>query len=322
MVFGLTPQSYRPSAMSTLEIQPFKDEHLDAAAELLAERHARHREAEPLLPADVDFRGQIEGEWRTEGASGAFASRSGEPVGYLVGFPNPPFGLRVGIGGHAVRGDAEAARDLYAAAAAAWLEAGQAQQDVFVPSTDAALVDAWFRLSFGAGAVLATRETAAESAFDAGVVIRPGTPDDLEASALLDRELTLSMQPSPSFSTVHLESVEEFIEGWQGTWDDPQFIHFVAERDGRVVGHSLLYKRPADLRVPADSIDLANASTFPEERGSGVGRALFAHVLTWAYEHGYPTMVTDWRMTNMLASRFWPRRGFRPVFVRMHRNLG
>ena len=308
--------------MSTLEIQPFTDEHLDAAAELLAERHARHREAEPLLPADVDFRVQIEREWRTEGASGAFASRGGEPVGYLVGFPNPPFGLRVGIGGHAVRGDAEAARDLYAAAAAAWLEAGHAQQDVFVPSTDDALVDAWFRLSFGAGAVLATRETAAEPAFDAGVLIRPGTPDDLEASALLDRELTLSMQPSPSFSTVQLESVEEFIEGWQGTWDDPQFIHFVAEREGRIVGHSLLYKRPADLRVPADSIDLANASTFPEERGSGVGRALFTHVLTWAYEHGYPTMVTDWRMTNMLASRFWPRRGFRPVFVRMHRNLG
>jgi len=83
--------------MSTLEIQPFTDDHLDAAAELLAERHARHREAEPLLPADVDFRGQIAGEWRTEGASGAFASRGGEAVGYLVGFPNPPFGLRVGI---------------------------------------------------------------------------------------------------------------------------------------------------------------------------------------------------------------------------------
>ena len=98
-------------------------------------------------------------------------------------------------------------------------------------------------------------------------------------------------------------------------------MHFVAERDGVVVGHSLLYKRPADLRVPADSIDLANAATFPEERGSGVGRALFAHVITWAHEHGYPTMVTDWRMTNMLASRFWPKRGFRPTFVRLYRNL-
>jgi GNAT superfamily N-acetyltransferase len=307
--------------MSSLEIQPFGDEHLDAAAELLAERHARHREAEPLLPADVDFRGQIESEWRKEAASGAFASRGADPVGYLVGFPNPPFGFRVGIAGHAVRGDPEVARDLYAVVAGMWRDTGSPHHDVFVPITETALVDAWFRLSFGAGAVLAMRETAAEPAFDAGVVIRPGTPDDVEAAALLDRELGISMQPGPSFSYVNLESVEEYIADWQGTWDDPQFTHFVAERDGRVVGHSLLYKRPADLRVPEESIDLANASTFPDERGSGVGRALFAHVLTWAYENGYPTMTTDWRMTNMAASRFWPKRGFRPAFVRLYRNL-
>lgn len=97
--------------------------------------------------------------------------------------------------------------------------------------------------------------------------------------------------------------------------------HFVAERDGRVVGHSLLYKRPADLRVPKDSIDLANAATLPELRGAGVGRALTAHVIAWAYEAGYPTMITDWRMTNMLASRFWPKRGFRTTFLRLYRSI-
>jgi ribosomal protein S18 acetylase RimI-like enzyme len=321
MVFGLTLQSYRPSAMASLDIEPFGEGHLDAAAELLAERHARHREAEPLLPADVDFRGQIESEWQSEGASGVFASRGGEPVGYLVGFLNPRFGFRVGIGGHAVRGDAEVARDLYAAVAGTWRDAGSPHHDVFVPISETALVDAWFRLSFGAGAVLAMRATTVEPAVEAGVVIRPGTPDDVEAAALLDRELGVSLQPAPSFSSVDIESVEEYIAEWQGTWDDPQFTHFVAERDGRVVGHSLLYKRPADLRVPTDSIDLANAATFPDARGSGVGRALTAHVITWAHEHGYPTMVTDWRMTNVLASRFWPKRGFRPTFVRLYRNL-
>ena len=29
------------------------------------------------------------------------------------------------------------------------------------------------------------------------------------------------------------------------------------------------------------------------------------------------TIVTDWRETNLLASRFWPKRGFKPVFVRI-----
>ena len=317
-VFGLMVQRYRPAAM--LDIVEFTEEHLDAAAELLAERHTRHRAAEPLLPS-VDFRAQIESEWRTEGASGVFASHGGEAVGYLFGRPQAFGWFTVGIGGHALRGDAEQARDLYAAAAATWVDAGHTVHAVYLPVSEAELVDAWFRLSFGASAALAMRETAREQPFDAGVTIRPGTPDDLDTAARLDRELTESMVPSPSFSSVRVQSDEAYLEDWRGAWDDPENVHFVAERDGTVVGHILLWKRPADLRVPADSIDLANAATFPDRRGAGVGRALTAHVLAWAHEHGHPTMVTDWRMTNLLASRFWPRRGFRVTFLRLYRSI-
>jgi GNAT superfamily N-acetyltransferase len=95
----------------------------------------------------------------------------------------------------------------------------------------------------------------------------------------------------------------------------------VAERDGRVVGHLLLFRRPPDLRVPQDSIDLAAASTEPEQRGTGVGRALTAHAIRWARENGHARMTIDWRMTNLWASRFWPRRGFRPAFLRVYRNI-
>src|SRR5919206_4987323 len=57
-VFGLMLQRYRPRPM--LDIVEFRDEHLDAAAALLAARHRRHREAEPLLPDVRDFRAEIE----------------------------------------------------------------------------------------------------------------------------------------------------------------------------------------------------------------------------------------------------------------------
>ena len=40
--------------MPDVEIRPFSDQHLDAAAALLAERHERHLVAEPLLARDVD----------------------------------------------------------------------------------------------------------------------------------------------------------------------------------------------------------------------------------------------------------------------------
>jgi GNAT superfamily N-acetyltransferase len=73
--------------------------------------------------------------------------------------------------------------------------------------------------------------------------------------------------------------------------------------------------------VPPDAIDLAQGSTEPEARGTGVGRALTEHVIRWAHEHGHPAMTTDWRLTNLWASRFWPRRGFRVAFLRLYRSI-
>ena len=51
----------------------------------------------------------------------------------------------------------------------------------------------------------------------------------------------------------------------------------------------------------------------------GVGLALTAHAFAWAYEQGFESMTVDWRMVNLLASRFWPNRGFRPQYLRLYR---
>jgi len=301
------------------EIVPFTDAHLDDAAALLAARHARHREAEPLLPEGVDFRAAVEQEWRQEGASGVFSGDA-----YVIAAPTAFAGgswLRVGIAGLAIEGERDRIRDLYAAAAERWLEEGHTRHGVFVPSHDAELVDAWFRLEFGASANLAMRETAPEEPFDAGLEIRRGTPDDFGEAARLDREVSAALRTSPSFSGIPLQSLEELEAEWREDVDSDDYELFVAERNGRIVGHTVLYRRPPDLRVPPGSIDLAQGSTEPEARGSGVGRALTAHVLRWAHDHDYPVMTIDWRTTNLWASRFWPRRGFRPVFLRLYRSI-
>jgi GNAT superfamily N-acetyltransferase len=312
--------------MARLEIVPFTDAYLDAAAALLAARHARHRTAEPLLPSGLDFRAEVEGEWRAEGANGVFASRGAEPVAYLIASPftvgdAPPW-MRANVAGLAIEGDREAMRDVYAAAAQRWVDDGLTRHAVFVPSHDAELVDAWFRLSFGASSYLAMRETGSDGGepFDADVEIRAGTREDYEDAARLELEMSKAMLPSPSFSGVPLQAFDEILAEWRED-DGSAYELFVAERDGRVLGHILLYRRPPDLRVPKKSIDLAQASTEPEARGTGVGRALTAHVIRWAHEHDYPVMTTDWRLTNLWASRFWPRRGFRVAFLRLYRSI-
>ena len=311
--------------MAGLEITPFTDAHLDDAAGLLAARHARHREAEPLLPELADPRAAVESEWRTEGANGVFATRSGKPAAYLIASPfvidSAPVWMRANIAGQAIEGDRETMRDLYAAAAQKWMDEGLTRHAVFVPSHDAELLDAWFRLSFGASSYLAMRETGPEEAFDAGVEIRDGTRDDFPEAARLELAMAEAMAPSPSFSLMPVRTHEEVLAEWLEDGDSGDYELFVAERDGRTVGNFVLYHRPPDLRVPENSIDLAQASTEPEARGTGVGRALTAHVLRWAHEHGYPLMTTDWRATNLWASRFWPRRGFRPSFIRLYRSI-
>src|SRR4051794_16806894 len=112
-VFGDISASVR--RVTRPEILPFRDEHLEGAARLLAERHARHREVEPTLPADVDFAAEIAKE--RDGLPGAVALDGDEVVGYLVGKRGENHvGPHVWsyIAGHAVR-EPELTRDLYGA---------------------------------------------------------------------------------------------------------------------------------------------------------------------------------------------------------------
>jgi len=85
-------------------IVPFGDEHREGAARLLAERHARHRTLEPLLPAEVDFAAELEKE-RDE-LGGVVALDGDEVAGYLLGLRREDHvGPHVWsyVAGHAVR---------------------------------------------------------------------------------------------------------------------------------------------------------------------------------------------------------------------------
>src|SRR5947208_14651544 len=192
--------------MPGIEIQPLEDEHLAAAAALLAGRDARHREAEALLPEVSDFRAQLERDLGHETASGVVALSRDEVVAYLIGRveDDPLLGDRRGIvdfaGCAAAEGQGEAIRDLYSALAARWVAAGATRHLAVIPASDEALMDPWLRLAFGVQFVWAARETAAMRPVEADVRIRAGTANDLDLVAKLDRALYEHQAGPPSFS--------------------------------------------------------------------------------------------------------------------------
>jgi predicted N-acetyltransferase YhbS len=317
--------------VSTVEIRDFEDERLDAAASLLAERHRRHRLAEPLLPGRFEdpeaARGEIEALWRKEGAAGAVALRDARLVGYIVGAPavDEVWGANewVEVAGHAAE-DAEVIRDLYAAVAKRWVEAGRTRHWAVVPAGDAALVDAWFRLSFGQQQAYGIAEVRDEAWPES---VREGEPRDVDALVELAPELSSHQLRTPVFSGRPLDvGADELRADIEEDTASDTVANLVAEADGRIVGNLVvcpveLSSMHTSLGRPDRACYLAFAIVSPAARGTGAGRALTQASFAWARAAGYETMVTDWRVTNLLASRFWPARGFRTSFLRLYRSI-
>ena len=106
-------------------------------------------------------------------------------------------------------------------------------------------------------------------------------------------------------------------QDWVETLAADDVSYFVAERDGAPVAHLTLYPDPHDDAA----LHIASTAVLPEARGDGIGVALTTHALAFAAEHGHPRVWTNWRVTNLGASRFWPARGFRLARLRLVRRL-
>jgi GNAT superfamily N-acetyltransferase len=309
---------------------------LDAAAELLAERHRRHRSAWPALnpayEAADSVRPLIEAIFAREGASGSIVLAGGSAVAYVLGAPkDASWGANVWVDDAGSAGsDPDAVRAAYADAAARWSAAGFTHHYVVTPATDAPIVDAWFRLSFGLQHVHAVRELpSADFAVRAapGLVIRPTEPRDIDAVVALDPVLPTHTQGSPVFSNVAPSSPEQARQDAEEELSDARFAPYVAALDGRVVGAATFCSLEVSngntaMMRPVSAGFLGYAAVAPDARGHGAGRALGDACLVWARDNGYEWVATDWRSTNLEADRTWRAAGFRPTFYRLFRAIG
>ena len=259
----------------------------------------------------------VEGE-----KSGAEALRGGARVAHLVGAlgeaPSRGKHARVGLGDHSLAaGEApDLLADVYAAAGAPWVEAGYLTHIVEVPA-DGPLPQLFFGLGFGQEQVHASGPVRVEPpSAPAGATIRRAGPADIEL--LLDVAGTIAEHQvgPPVWSGLPVPEREELRADWIEFLEDESAVILVAERDGAAAGYVAFH--PGEHEGVAH---LPVAGTRPDVRGAGLGVALVEHALHEAHRAGFEAVELDWRATNLLASRFWPRRGFRPKHLRLRRDV-
>ena len=253
---------------------------------------------------------------------GAEALRNGERVAHLVGTlgeaPSRGRHAWVGLTDHSLAAGAppDLLADVYAVAGAPWVDTRHLTHIVEVPA-DGPLAQLFFALGFGQEQVHASAPVRAEEpTASASATIRQATPSDIEL--ILDVVGTIGEHQvgPPVWSGLPAPGREELRDDWVEFLEEEAAVILVAERDGAALGYAAFYSadRPGVAHLPV-------AGTRPDVRGSGIGIALVEHALHEAHLAGYETVELDWRSTNLLASRFWPRRGFRPTHLRLRRDV-
>ena len=304
---------------------------MGAVGSLLATRHREHRAAEPLLSERFEdpetARGEVASLWAEKHASGSVALRDGQVVGFLLGTrkDDQMWGANVWVesAGYAVD-EPDLVRDLYSFASQQWVDEGRTRHYALVPVLDDQ-VNAWFRLSFGAQHAHGIKEVDQR-------VWPPGTrrAEDGDIEALMEIAPLISDHQAlaPVFSGIDWgdEDADELRAMLAADIANAELGELVYERDGRVVATFELVpvqkgSMHRALAQPDNAALLGFGASLPDVRGSGAGLALTEAAFAWAFEQGYATMVTDWRETNLLSSRFWPARGFRRSFLRLYRSI-
>ena len=225
---------------------PFTDEHLEGAAELLAARHRRHREAEPLLSARYEdpavAREEIAAAYGLLDASGSAAVDGSRVVGYLLGAPKGgSWGQNIWVesAGHAVEEAGDRARACTPSRPrGGWRRAGTPTTRCSRRTTPS-WCTTWFRLAFGCQHTHAIREPAAAGPVHEGLMVRQPVRDEIPVLARLDMVLTDHQALSPTFSCGPPDVYEERVADWEEDFDNPKFWNVVVEHDGAIVGSAV-----------------------------------------------------------------------------------
>ena len=320
-----------------VEIKSFTAEMIPEAGSLLAQRHKRNRAKLPLLPARFEDSQvavkAVETFWQKKFKNGYAAFRDGKMTAYLLGdFTVQPWGRcgYVYLPGYALAEEESIAtiQDLYSLLGNDWVKKGIFSHGLYISAADVDVIDALFAIGFGKERVDALMDLRAaiipEVEEPSGVTIRRAGKGDNGNLGSLSHIIMTALASAPYWHPTVPEDWEELREGWSELADDKEWTVWLALENEQALGMVAFRPEEEDetsMLVSSRTTYLSVAATKPEARGRGVSTALTWHGLAQTQKDGFDICHTNWISPNFLASRFWPRFGFKDVAYRLSKRI-
>lgn len=325
-----------------IRIVPFDPRrHLDAAADLLAQRQRRLRTIDHRLPAAYESpsecRPLIEAHANRPDATGVVAEIDGAVSGYAFMWAFLPAPTDLAAGFFPARTahtgyDAQAAREdvafdvyreMYAALAHEYVQRGIYDHIAYTSPHDAAANEAYVSLGFGRQLVAAVRGVDPVEA-PAAAEIHEAGPEDLAVISQLNKYLWQHHTTSPIFWPMMPEPLAAEDAFQRALLDDTKTNpHFVAYRDAEALGTNTFM--PPDWVTPVlrpeRTVYLYQGIVSPSARGGGIGQSILAQGVAWAREQGFEHVALHFWAPNISGARFWLGQGFQPVEYRLVRHV-
>lgn len=309
-----------------LKITPLREEHLEAAAELVGMRYRHLLQQIPYLPAQYAKAGTflpMLKDLQQSPGSGLAAFRGNRLVGFLAGWKMASFRGKPSVyspewaNGADTQDSSRIYEALYSRMAADWLAEKYSAHYISLFPDDPEVLKTWNWLGFGMAAVDAMRRMDPLPGVATGVDIRRAGLDDLELVMELQEDLYQYHTWSPIFLMGH-RNERNYYQDWL---QDPNKVVWLAFWKGEPAAFMRL--GPADQEVAAiirdeKTTSIYGAYTKENMRRTGLGAALLAHALQYAQEAGYERCAVSFEPMNPLGKGFWLKT-FTPVCLSMAR---
>lgn len=221
--------------------------------------------------------------------------------------------------------DAQVYRLLYAHISKLWITDGCLKHYIIVPGSNDDVLKAWLFSGFAYEQVFGIKKLVDPEIKPLdNITIRKAMPSDEKDLKSISGLIMSYQAGSPTYAAALPELFSEIEDGYGGLISDQEAHVLMAYQDDTFLGFTCGYfegENIENMMVPYKNTELGVAGTFSHVQNKGIGTVLTLSLFRDAIEAGYENTTTDWRITNMKSSVFWPKMGYEPYAYRLVRNI-